>query len=345
MLLYLWGVIFMNKDYMVTKSNELIACNYKLNLQEQKIILTLASMVQPHDVEFKKYIFKIKDFMKLLDIDNKASYSRIPKITKELMTKVFEIREGKKIIQLAWLSSAEYEIGTGLIELEFSPKLKPYMLGLKEFYTSYKLENVLSLKSKYSIRLYEVLKSNEFKKQGYIEIELAEFKKILGITEKSYNIYQNIKIRVIEQAQKELKNLTDISFEFEEIKTGRKITSIKFIIHPKNKAKQETAATITESHSNNLIKKVQAICHKHKITEREASYILNDANNNLDLIKQRYEYMLTQKKVNNVVGYMRSIIITYDKAQKNIKIDNFNDFEQRQYTIDDIKKMEDKLSL
>jgi plasmid replication initiation protein len=68
--------------------------------------------------------------------------------------------------------------------------------------------------------------------------------------------------------------------------------------------------------------------------------MLNDANNNLGLIKERYRYLLTQKDVDNVFGYMRSIIVTYDKAQNNIKIDNFNNYEQREYDFD---KLEERL--
>lgn len=85
----------MDKNYMVTKSNKLIACNYDLSLQEQKIILTLASMVQPQDTEFKEYEFKIKDFIKLLGVEGQNKYTELPKITKELKKKVFEIRIGR----------------------------------------------------------------------------------------------------------------------------------------------------------------------------------------------------------------------------------------------------------
>ena len=155
----------MKDDYLVTKSNYFIMnSSYDLSLQEQKLILTLASMVQPKDEEFKPYIFKINEFMKLLEVEDKSKYTEIPKITKELMKKVFEIQEGKKIIQVAWLSSAEYEKGSGRVELQFSPKLKPYMLKLNKLYTSYKLANILNMKSKYSPRIYEFLKCNEFKK-------------------------------------------------------------------------------------------------------------------------------------------------------------------------------------
>ncbi|EPY6472502.1 replication initiation protein, partial [Clostridium sporogenes] len=83
----------MEKNYLVTKSNYFIMnSSYDLSLEEQKLILTLASMVQPDDEEFKTYEFKIGDFMKLLGIEDKSKYTKIPRVTKELMKKVFEIQ-------------------------------------------------------------------------------------------------------------------------------------------------------------------------------------------------------------------------------------------------------------
>jgi plasmid replication initiation protein len=73
------------------------------------------------------------------------------------------------------------------------------------------------------------LKSNLFK--GQITIELEELKNMTGAKEKAYSIYNNVKSKVLMQAQKELSNKTDISFEFEELKTGRKVTALKFYIH------------------------------------------------------------------------------------------------------------------
>ena len=73
----------MDKNYIVKKSNYFIMnCSYDLSLEEQKLILTLSSMVQPADEEFKPYKFKISDFIKLLGVETQTKYTEIPKITK-----------------------------------------------------------------------------------------------------------------------------------------------------------------------------------------------------------------------------------------------------------------------
>jgi len=323
----------MKKEYLVTKSNSLITCNYDLSVQEQKIILTLASMVQPDDTEFKEYKFKIKDFMNLLGIKDKSKYKEIPKITKELMKKVFEIKEGKDILQLAWLCSARYKTGEGMVILKFAPDLKPYMLELKGLHTSYKLENILSLKSKYSIRLYEILKSNLFKK--HIEIELEELKNMVCAKEKAYSIYNNFKTKVILQAYKELAEKTDISFEFEEIKTGRKVTSIKFYII-NNKAMNEIACD--KIHSE-FITKVFKIMNLHKIEPIEAKKIYDTAKGNFEIIEKCYDYCC-EKKVGSIVAYMLKLVKPNEfiEPKENISQSNFTNYEQRNYDFDALEK-------
>lgn len=222
----------MDKNYLVSKSNSLINSQYSLTTIEEKIILTLASMVQPEDIEFKEYKFKIKDFLNLLRITDQSKYKEIPRITKNLMKKVFEIKEKEKIIQLAWLCSAIYE-NDGMVKLKFAPDLKPYLLKLKEFYTSYRLTNILNLKSRYSIRLYEILKcyQNQSKKKVVNkEIDLEELKGLLGASSNYFSVYADFKKRALLVGQKELKKFTDIYFDFEEVKKIRKVIAIKFTI-------------------------------------------------------------------------------------------------------------------
>lgn len=312
-------------------------CNYDLSLEEQKIILTLASMVQPEDEDFKPYKFRISDFMKLINVDTKTKYTEIPKITKELMKKVFEIHEGDILIQTAWLSSATYRKGSGMVELEFSPKLKPYMLKLNNMFTQYKLDNILTMKSKYSPRIYEILKCNEFKRQGYVELEIEELRKLLKV-ENIYPKYNDFKRFIIQRTQKELKKISDISFEFEEIKTGRKITTLRFYIKSKkqkNIVKQEVSATLENLNYINEVK----LIFDEDITSKQAKQIYNTAKGNIELIKEKYQLAKQSNNIDNLVGWIiASIREDYKKPISKTKVDRFNEFEQREYDFEDLEK-------
>jgi plasmid replication initiation protein len=238
--------ITMDKNYLVTKSNELITKRYELSVEEQRIVLLLASMVQPDDEDFKEYKLKVQDFTQFFEVNDDSKYKTIPKICNSLRSKGFTIEDEKEIINVGWLADSKYIKKDGIVIIRFSPYLKPYLLGLKEYFTTYKLGNILKLKSKYSIRLYEILKSSEFKK--VLEIEIDELRDMLMCDKKSYDIFQNFKTRVLEPAKKELNEFTDIKFEYESFGDGRKHTMLRFKIEPKEvkkrvrkpKTKQET---------------------------------------------------------------------------------------------------------
>lgn len=327
----------MENNYIITKSNKLITANYDLSLQEQKIILTLASMVQPQDAEFKEYEFKIKDFLKLLGIKDQSKYTELPKITRELKKKVFDIREGTDIIQVSWLGGVRYKTKEGTLILSLDKGLKPYMLELKEKFTRYKLENILTMKSKYSIRIYELLKSNEFKKCW--EINLDELKTILKANEKSYSIYQNVKNRIIVKAQKELKDKTDISFDFEEIKTGRKVTSIKFFIKANKKVNAPKEISVDVDTTKDDIIKLVELMKDHDITYREAESIYKSGQGDLMHIAEVYEHF-KNKSADNFIGLMVSQVKpgAFNKPKQSQNKTKFNNFEPRQYDYDDLEK-------
>src|SRR4051794_22524818 len=229
-------VIKTNIKNLVTKSNMLIEANYKLGVVEQKIILYLASNINSKDSDFKTYTLSIKEFNRLLGLKGNPKYTELRQITKELMHKVFEVRIDKKVIQVAWLSYVAYNESDGTIDIRFDPFLRPYLLELKREFTSYRLENVVKLKSSYAIRIYEFLK--QYERLHERTFSLMDLRKMLG-AEDVYPAYGNFKQRVLVPAQAELKKKTDISFEIEEIKKGRKVEKIKFLIFSTRNHKAE----------------------------------------------------------------------------------------------------------
>lgn len=80
----------------------------------------------------------------------------------------------------------------------------------------YDIKHVLNISSSNSIRMYELLKA--FEGIGKRTFEVEELKEILGVAEKYNGRYYNFKKRIIEQAQKDLTEHTDITFIFKEAK-------------------------------------------------------------------------------------------------------------------------------
>ena len=327
----------MDKNLEAIRPDSLIEARHNLTAKENNIIDLVLNTIKD-DAKYK-YEIDIEKYKKIYNHGSTNIYRDLKNATDDIFENhnKFYIKDrltGRER-KFVWFSMIEYIPQKGKILFEVADTLKKMMLEMKKR-IYYRIEYPINFKSLYSKRIYYMLKS--FEDTGWRIDKIDDLKYKLGCPE-SYKNYAIFKQKVLDMAFKEINKSGDIKFKYEPIKKGRKVISIKFII-TSNKAKNEIVATkeIIKKPLNDLIKQVQAICYKHNITEHEASCILSDANNNIGLIKKRYNYLITQKKVDNVVGYMRSIIVTYDKAQNNIKIDNFNNYEQREYDFDKLEK-------
>jgi plasmid replication initiation protein len=111
--------------------------------------------------------------------------------------------------------------------------LKPYLLQLKEKFTEYDIFYTLNYKSKYSIRLYEYLKSIHYE-------ELKSYNKTMDITDfqrlldSPYKTFRDFNRNVLQIAHKEINEYSDIIFDYELITKGRKVIKIELKITPKD---------------------------------------------------------------------------------------------------------------
>jgi plasmid replication initiation protein len=216
------------KSQVAVQSNALINARYEMTAFQKKILLYIISMIQPDDEDFKRYQIHVKDFVSDTDYKSKMLYGKLRQETKALISKVYEIEEPDRLLQISILSEAVYIKGKGLIEVRFTPALKPYLLQLKQHFTATPLKYILSFKSVHSMRIYEML--YQFKSTGFLVEKVEKLKYRLKI-EAKYESYSAFKKYVIQQAQKELEQ-TDMAFTFKEIKNGRKIDRIEFTIRP-----------------------------------------------------------------------------------------------------------------
>lgn len=227
----------LKKDYIrmlkVVKSNDLIQkAKYYLTMNEQKLINYVISMIKPTDEVFCKYTISASEFAELCGVSKDNIYRDFKKMIDSLDEKVFWVEQTDITYKFRWFSEAEYNKAEGTITVMLHSRIKQYLLQLKDNFTQYELWNVLSLKSKWSIRLYELFRSYNYQKRVVISVE--ELKKLLNA--ESYTNFYNFKVKVLEKAKADINEYTDIRFEYDIEKGGRggKVETIIFTIEKKS---------------------------------------------------------------------------------------------------------------
>jgi plasmid replication initiation protein len=242
------------KNNLVTKSNIINVASYKLNVKEQRIVLTLISMTKPQDKGFKFYRIPTKEMIKFLGIKEKNPLKELEKILSTLGQKQLKIRDKGGIKTIQWLASSDLPDSStieGYVELEISQKLRPYLLELRQAFLNYRLENILPLGSEYSIRIYELLKQKQ--KLGKAYYDYDHLRDIFALKPNQYKLYADFKRRILLTSQKELLEKTDICFTFKEIraqqgKRGRPtLKGIEFYISSNGKTKKKELGQGTEA--------------------------------------------------------------------------------------------------
>jgi plasmid replication initiation protein len=218
----------------VVKANKLIQqSRFSLSTQQQKIILFIISKLNPFD-DIDECEFNTIEFCKVCGIETKSDiYDIIRKQIKEIADKSIWIElENDTEALVRWIEKPYIEKGNGIIKLRLDKDMKPFLFQLKEKFTEYELIYTLNFKSKYSIRLYEYLKSIHYKKlERYTQtVEINKFQILL---DSPYKLFKDFNSRVLKTAHKEINQYSDINFNYELVKQGKKVTHIKLTIETK----------------------------------------------------------------------------------------------------------------
>lgn len=220
----------------IRKSNDLITkSRFDLSIQQQKILLYIIAQIKPYDEDFKTYSFSIQEFCRVCGISSSGkNYSDLKAAIKGIRDKSVWVTmpDGKESL-LAWIEKAKIDGGNGTVEIRLDDDLKPFLLQLKENYTQYELIYTLNFQSKYTIRLYELIKCIHYHDlERYSRVySISELKTLLGA--ETYKTTQHFKDRVIAPSVSEINEYSDKMVSYSFIKTGRAYTDIEFTIWSK----------------------------------------------------------------------------------------------------------------
>lgn len=229
----------------VVKDNVLINASYSLDLVEQRIILqgivksretekgfTDSNPVRIHASEYEKQFGVTKD----------GAYKALKDAVLSLFERQFsftELQDEKlKVVKSRWVSQIAYVDDLAEVQIIFSPAVASMCSRLERHFTSYDLEQVAPLTSKYAVRLYELMMS--WKSVGKTPIiKLSEFRERVGLLdENEYKDMCTFKKYVLDLAVAQINEHTDIKLTYEQHKAGRKIEGFSFKFKQKVKQKK-----------------------------------------------------------------------------------------------------------
>ena len=228
-------------QHPVKMHNNLLKSKSTLSLNETKLLRIIIMQILSSDTDLYTYKVSINELANMLDIPPANIYRDVKDMCKHLLQEIVEIGDGNpknkwKLFQ--WCSSCKYENGT--ITIKLHDDLKPYLLQLTAYYKEYILEDVLLLKSVYSIRLYELIMQEigYTKQKVYANKEANVFLDIDTIrkatdTEDKYEKSNHFKEKVIDNAIEEINEKLGYYITYKPVKESRKFIGFNFNIKSK----------------------------------------------------------------------------------------------------------------
>ncbi|MNJ51410.1 Replication initiation protein [compost metagenome] len=217
-------------DNKVTQSNKLIEASHTLTLNEKRLVLCAASLIDPRKPLPKDGYLTIRadSFADVFGLDVRHAYAALDDAASRLFER--DIRryvKGKVVERMRWVFHVKYREGQGCVELGFSPTVLPHLTMLNREFTSYQLKQIGNLSSFYAVRLYELM--SQFLKLGQRECTLEQLRQMLDLGDK-YQDVKNLRVRVLDPALKELNANTDLAASAVPTRKGRKIVGFSFTI-------------------------------------------------------------------------------------------------------------------
>lgn len=234
----------------VTMSNRLARSAQGLSLSEKRIVAlalsaedskSMTKLAEASTERGWKTKVKAVDYAEAFNVDTNTAYDQLKAAADRLFERhvTYEDKNSRgkaRISKFRWVSLAQYTVGDGLIELNFTPEIAPHLLGLRSHFTSYKLKHAASFESVYAWRLFEVLQS--WQSTGLYNCAIEDFWETMEAPPSCRKDFKSLRVRVIEPAVAAIKQHAGLKIEWLPIRSGaRRVTSLEFRFWPDNQGK------------------------------------------------------------------------------------------------------------
>lgn len=242
---------------VVKKSNALARASWSVkSVYEPRLVALVASRVRVDDQDFQDYEIPLSELLGGA-VDGRTR-QLVAEVVEGLLGRILTLPRPNGWAKCNVFSWCEYDSKAGCIRARFDPGLKEHYLNLQSHFTQYSLMEFLMLPSTYSQRLFEVLKSWSSLPEAVID--LSDLFQMLDAPA-SLQRYPDFRRFVLEKAHKDITKQTGLRYEWEPIKKGRAVASIRFTFGARSSQASEKKNQAKRSTDNALLKKAVA-CFK-----------------------------------------------------------------------------------
>lgn len=226
--------IVQQQNFFVVQKNELIQhAKNDLTEYQLKLIDFLISKIKYEDQIIHPITTNVAEVSQVLEISRGGNTQEIlKKALLDLGAKPFWFRnEEKKMESLThWLEIVEiYDDHTLVLKLH--QNLAPYLLNVVSsgYYTQYYLADVVNLRGKYAILLYQLLRSNSYKTNFTLTVP-----ELLAFFGKEDWAFYRFNDRYLKRSVKEVNDKTNFAVELEMVRQGKQVKAVVFYPHLKD---------------------------------------------------------------------------------------------------------------
>ncbi|WP_122893886.1 replication initiation protein [Arcobacter peruensis] len=218
----------MKKELVVVQKNKFIRGDFSfLGVRDIKILKLLVSKVNSTSEEFYDYYFITKEEVRTFHFNERNIHSYIKTSLRKLSSVFVVVKNSDdEEIEVSLVGKIIYDKKRGTYKVPLSSDLKEYLLDIKKEFTKYKLENLINLKRKEEIKLYEYFKSISFE---VFTISIVNLKEIMELKKKSFDSFFNFH-KKLKETITSINNHTDIQIEFNIMKIDNQSKNIQFFI-------------------------------------------------------------------------------------------------------------------
>lgn len=243
---------------VVKKSNALARASWSVkSVYEPRLVALVASRVRVDDLDFQDYEIPLSEL--LGGAGDGRTRQMVAEVVEGLLGRVLTLPRPNGWAKCNVFSWCEYDSKAGCIRARFDPGLKEHYLNLQSHFTQYSLMEFLLLPSTYSQRLFEVLKSWSSLPEAVID--LSDLFQMLDVPS-SLQRYPDFRRKVLERAHRDITGQTGLRYEWEPIKKGRAVASIRFTFGARSTQTSEIKKQAKRSKDNELLKKALACFQK-----------------------------------------------------------------------------------